>query len=92
LQIHDPWLAQSLARDASLNSVRKPFSFLSQAPRSPALQQRKNRSPRSNVKRESSFGAGVQEELPCEDIANLFVADRFRAFLKRTNGRKPAWL
>jgi hypothetical protein len=32
------------------------------------------------------------QDIQPSDIAGLFVADRFRSFLKRENARQPEWL
>jgi hypothetical protein len=89
LQIQDPWLARSTAHEASLQSARKPFKFV--AEKTAALSSPRHRSPRA-TSRDST--AQVEERLDSQraDVACLYVAERFRSFLKRANARKPDWL
>ncbi len=75
--------------EASLQSARKPFKFV--AEKSAASSSPKHRSPRV-TSRDSTVE--VEERLDAHRavVACLYVAERFRSFLKRANARKPDWL
>jgi hypothetical protein len=88
-QLPDPWAAYAAARQASLKSARKPFKIV--ALHVAADDTAVPPSPRRNA-RANGFESEGQCELPRDGIAGLFVAERFRAYLKRANARKPDWL
>ena len=89
MQVQDPWHAHSVFHEASLKSARKPpFSFGEERPVSHSPLKQAHRSPRATLHGDEQEWQDGQRS----DIAGLFVADRFRSFLRRENARKPEWL
>jgi hypothetical protein len=88
-QVQDPWLTHSIFHEASVKNARKPpFSFSEAKPALYSPSKQAHRSPRATLHGDE----GVQQDSQRSDISGLFVADRFRSFLKRENARKPVWL
>jgi hypothetical protein len=95
VQVQDPWHAHTVFHEASLKSARKPpFSFGEERPVSRSPLKQAHRSPRANRSPRATMHGDEQklQDIQPSDIAGLFVADRFRSFLKRENARKPEWL